>query len=335
VIIGVTTLRNHRESLCPLSHHGCWSLSGAVFRPPARPAGLRPGPPAGLPPAPDRRPGHPREARPGPAVRLLLAGDRRPRLRRHHDPPAARRVDPDGDLRAAARDRRESYDRIVGLALEELAVDGCITKAPGGGQCAGRSPVDRGKLGMKRSVLVEGNCIPLGRALAPANRNDSVLLAATLDKLDEIGPLPEGITVHLDAGYDSRETRAELASRNMKGSSAATSGTRPSSTRSSTSPTPSSRSVASSARHGPSTDRTPARQDAPNRPPTRATSKEVLKAPTPQPRTLRVHEAIAVSAWPVTVPTKSRTARHAAVSRWRLNALTVFQVRTNNIGNII
>ena len=38
---------------------------------------------------------------------------------------------------------RESYDRIVGLVLEELAVDGCITKAPGGGDCAGPSPVDR------------------------------------------------------------------------------------------------------------------------------------------------------------------------------------------------
>jgi transposase len=112
---------------------------------------------------------------------------------------------------------REAYDRIVGLALEELAVDGCIAKAPGGGQCAGRSPVDRGKLGMKRSVLVEGNGIPLGRALAPANRNDCVLLAATLDKLDEIGPLPGDVTVHLDAGYDSKKTRAELASRSMKG----------------------------------------------------------------------------------------------------------------------
>ena len=37
---------------------------------------------------------------------------------------------------------RESYDRIVGLVLQELAVDGCIAKAPGGGECAGRSPVD-------------------------------------------------------------------------------------------------------------------------------------------------------------------------------------------------
>jgi transposase len=52
-------------------------------------------------------------------------------------------------LRAIARD---SYDRIVGLVLRELAVDGCITKAPGDGECAGRSPVDRGKLGMKRSA---------------------------------------------------------------------------------------------------------------------------------------------------------------------------------------
>jgi transposase len=112
---------------------------------------------------------------------------------------------------------REAYDRIVGLALEELAVDGCITKAPGGGGCAGRSPVDRGKLGMKRSLLVEGNGIPLDRVLAPANRHDSVLLAPTLDKLKEIGPLPDGMTVHLDAGYDSQKTRDELDSRSMKG----------------------------------------------------------------------------------------------------------------------
>ena len=75
-----------------------------------------------------------------------------------------------GELKA---DRAESYDRIVGLVLEDLAVDGCIAKAPGGGECAGRSPVDRGKLGMKRSLMVEGRGIPLGRVLAPANRHDS------------------------------------------------------------------------------------------------------------------------------------------------------------------
>lgn len=64
----------------------------------------------------------------------------------------------------------EAYDRIVGLVLEEILVDGCITKAPGGGQCAGRSPVDRGKQGMKRSAMTDGRGIPLDRVLAAASK---------------------------------------------------------------------------------------------------------------------------------------------------------------------
>ena len=112
---------------------------------------------------------------------------------------------------------RDAYDRLIGLVLEDIAVDGCITKAPGGGQCAGPGPVDRRKLGMKRSLLTDGAGIPLGRVLAPASQNDSPLLAPTLGKLADLGPLPEQVTVHLDAGYDSRKTRRELASRSMTG----------------------------------------------------------------------------------------------------------------------
>ena len=130
-----------------------------------------------------------------------------------------------------------------------------------------------------------GEGIPLGRVLAPANRHDSPLLAPTLDKLGEIGPLPEDITVHLDAGYDSQKTRNELESHGLAGDIAHKGDkapiqagqrwhvertnawhnnfnrlrrcyerTRTSSTRSSTSPTRSSRSAGSSARHGPATD---------------------------------------------------------------------------------
>jgi hypothetical protein len=40
-----------------------------------------------------------------------------------------------------------------------------------------------------------------------------LLLAPSLDRLDELGPLPEDITVHLDAGYDSDKTRALLSER--------------------------------------------------------------------------------------------------------------------------
>ncbi|GAA1857996.1 hypothetical protein GCM10009836_42700 [Pseudonocardia ailaonensis] len=55
-----------------------------------------------------------------------------------------------------ARIARDAYDRIVGLLLADVAVDGCITKAPGGGECAGPSPVDRRKQGLKRSCSSTG-----------------------------------------------------------------------------------------------------------------------------------------------------------------------------------
>jgi len=116
----------------------------------------------------------------------------------------------------------DAYDRIVGLLLEDVAVDGCITKAPGGGEVAGPSPVDRRKQGMKRSLLVDGYGIPLGRVLAGAHRHDSPLLAPTLDKLGDLGPLPADITVHLDSGYDSGKTRDTLAERGLHGEIART-----------------------------------------------------------------------------------------------------------------
>ena len=104
----------------------------------------------------------------------------------------------------------DAYHRMIGLDLENVAVDGCIAKAPCGGEAAGRSPVDRGKQGTKRSVIVDGRGIPLGVVVAGANRHDSPLLRPTLERLNRFEELPEKITVHLDAGYDSRATRELL-----------------------------------------------------------------------------------------------------------------------------
>jgi transposase len=92
-----------------------------------------------------------------------------------------------------------AYDQIIGLVLDQIAIDGSITKAPGGGEVAGRSPVDRGKQGMKRSGMTDGYGIPLGRVLAGANRHDSPLLKPTLDLLADLGPPPDEVTVHPDA----------------------------------------------------------------------------------------------------------------------------------------
>ena len=48
-------------------------------------------------------------------------------------------------------------------------------------------------------------------------RDGSPLLAPTLDLLDDLGPLPDGITVHRDAGYDSGKTRTTLGQRGLQG----------------------------------------------------------------------------------------------------------------------
>ena len=113
-----------------------------------------------------------------------------------------------GAMEALREKALAAYDRLIGLDLLDVAVDGCITKAPCGGEKAGRSPVDRGKQGIKRSAAVDALGIPLGIVTAPANRHDSPLLAPTLDAVVEtLGGLPEGTSVHLDRGYDSDLTR--------------------------------------------------------------------------------------------------------------------------------
>jgi transposase len=83
-----------------------------------------------------------------------------------------------------------AYDRMIGLDLSDVAVEGCITKAPCGGEKADRSPVDRGKQGIKRSTIVDANGIPLGAIAAPANRHDSLLLEQTLETMEIVDELP-------------------------------------------------------------------------------------------------------------------------------------------------
>jgi len=76
---------------------------------------------------------------------------------------------------------------------------------------AGRSPVDRDKQGLKRSTLTDATGVPLHVVATGANAHDSPLLGPTLAGLEAWGPHPDGTTVHLDRGYDSRVTRTLLA----------------------------------------------------------------------------------------------------------------------------
>lgn len=75
-------------------------------------------------------------------------------------------------------------------------------------------PIEASSVGSGRSSpIVFG--IPIGWAIDGANRNDSILLAPTLDDAATRGFLEDVETIWLDRGYDSDVTRERLAARDL------------------------------------------------------------------------------------------------------------------------
>ena len=79
------------------------------------------------------------------------------------------------------------------------------------GEKTGPNPTDRAKKGVKRSLLTEANGIPIGVAIAGANRHDSKMVRATLESIPVARPQPtqedpQGMC--LDKAYDSSEVKA-------------------------------------------------------------------------------------------------------------------------------
>ena len=77
----------------------------------------------------------------------------------------------------------------------------------------GKNPTDRGKIGTKRSVLTDGRGVPIGLAVAGANRNDFKLTRETLESIaverpDATPDAPQGMC--LDKGYEYDEVRELL-----------------------------------------------------------------------------------------------------------------------------
>jgi transposase len=96
-----------------------------------------------------------------------------------------------------------AFDRIIGLDLDDVALDGSLHKAPCGGEGTGPNPTDRAKLGWKWSVASDTHGVPIGWAIDGANRNDVKLLIPTLDAVAATGLLADVERFHLDRGYDS------------------------------------------------------------------------------------------------------------------------------------
>ncbi len=112
------------------------------------------------------------------------------------------------------REALADYDRAGLLHLRHAAADGSLHKAPCGGPGSGPNPCDRGKLGWKWLIIVDTSGVPVGWVIAGANRQDSVLLAVSLDSVS--AKLRRRIRwLHLDRGFDNNNVRAELAERGL------------------------------------------------------------------------------------------------------------------------
>jgi putative transposase len=98
------------------------------------------------------------------------------------------------------------YDELKGIEWKWQAVDGAMTKAPLGGEKTGKNPTDRGKTGTKRSLLVNGQGLPLGLVVSGANAPDGKLLEPTLVAIPIERPDPDEVEQHLslDKGYSGK-----------------------------------------------------------------------------------------------------------------------------------
>lgn len=108
----------------------------------------------------------------------------------------------------------EQFDELKGIDWAWLSMDGAMTKAPLGGENTGPNPTDRAKSGVKRSVLTEGQGVPVGLAMEGANRHDMKLVRKTIESLVVERPIPtpeqpQGLC--MDKAYDFQEVRDILA----------------------------------------------------------------------------------------------------------------------------
>ncbi len=66
----------------------------------------------------------------------------------------------------------------------------------------GRNPTDRGKQGVKRSLMTDANGLPLSVVVAGANTHGIKLVADTLDDL-QTGKTGKNLRLCMDKGYEA------------------------------------------------------------------------------------------------------------------------------------
>lgn len=105
--------------------------------------------------------------------------------------------------------------RQLGILDTSVAIiDSTQTRAVGGGDNTGPSPVDRRKKGTKYTLIVDPHGVPVVIQAAPSNKSDHLELLPAVEKIPVVGGQPGRPKTHpdklyADAGYDS-EPRREI-----------------------------------------------------------------------------------------------------------------------------
>src|SRR5262249_47360832 len=87
---------------------------------------------------------------------------------------------------------------------------GCWARPGSGGKKTGKNPTDRGKKGIKKSLVTDGDGGPLGVVIAGANVVEQKLLKETIEEIVVERPDPDEVeqNLSLDKAFDNPTRRA-------------------------------------------------------------------------------------------------------------------------------
>ena len=105
---------------------------------------------------------------------------------------------------------------IVGIPLtKELITDTFTVKSMRGSHGLGRNPNDRGRQGLKVSIICDTNRITRAIHIGPANTHDSKLLLPTIKQQKGLKSIQKPIKCLCDAGYVGRQLANDCQKENI------------------------------------------------------------------------------------------------------------------------
>jgi putative transposase len=112
-----------------------------------------------------------------------------------------------GCLDAILEALKTEGERLEIVDYSVVAIDGCLIKSRRGGEVTGPNPVDRKKGGVKRSMMVEGNGLPLSVVIASANTPDADMTEETIRRSLKPATGFNGTYFLIDRGYRGQDVR--------------------------------------------------------------------------------------------------------------------------------